>query len=206
MTTPKAKQYRLVLPDGTRVWLNAASSIRFPTAFRGRERRLEVSGEVYFEVAQDKNMPFVVQVDKTEIVVLGTHFDVMDYGDERTINTTLLEGAVKVRNGKQEILLTPGEQGSVERASGKLSSSPVDVDAVIAWTKGRISLANSDLSVLMRQISRWYDVDVKFQGKIPDLHVGGFINRDVDLSTVMEFLGENGVHYRTEGRTITILP
>jgi ferric-dicitrate binding protein FerR (iron transport regulator) len=206
MTTPRGKQYQLLLADGTKVWLNAASSIRFPTAFRGKERRVTVSGEAYFEVAHNKDMPFMVQVNNAEITVLGTHFNVMDYNDEKNISTTLLEGSVRITTGSQQILLVPGEQGRIERATGKLSSSQVDVEQVIAWTKGRLCLVNSDFPVLMRQISRWYDVNVIFQGNVPNVHIGGFIHKDVDLATVLEFLGENGVHYKTEGKTITILP
>jgi ferric-dicitrate binding protein FerR (iron transport regulator) len=206
MTTPRGKQYQLVLSDGTKVWLNAASSIRFPAAFKGKERRVMVSGEAYFEVAQDKQMPFVVQLDKSQIEVLGTHFNVMDYNDERAVNTTLIEGAVKITAGTQQIVLTPGEQGRVDRSTGNLSSAPVDVEQAVAWTRGRLSLVDSDLPVLMRQISRWYDVDVRFQGNPPNVHIGGFIHRDVNLATLMDFLEENGVHYTFEGKTIIILP
>ncbi|HWK03552.1 MAG TPA: FecR domain-containing protein [Puia sp.] len=206
ITTPRGKQYQLLLTDGTKVWLNAASSIRFPATFNGKERRVEVSGEVYFEVAHNKDMPFIVQVDKTEIAVLGTHFNVTDYNDEKTICTTLLEGSVRIINGTQQALLVPGEQGRIERATGKLSSSQVDVEQIIAWTKGRLCLVNSDFPVLMRQISRWYDVDIVFQGAVPKVHIGGFIHRDVNLATVMGFLEETGVHYKVEGKTIIILP
>jgi ferric-dicitrate binding protein FerR (iron transport regulator) len=206
MTTPRGKQYQILLEDGTKVWLNAASSIRFPAAFVGKERRVEVSGEAYFEVARNKNKPFIVQVNKTEIAVLGTHFDVMGYNDEKTISTTLLEGSVRITSGTQQVLLVPGEQGRMERATGKLSSSQVDVEQIIAWTKGKLCLVNSDFPVLMRQISRWYDVDVIFQGNPPNVHIGGFIHKDINLATVLEFLKGSGVHYTTEGKTITILP
>ncbi|PSL45411.1 FecR family protein [Chitinophaga niastensis] len=205
VTTPRGRQFQLVLADGTRVWLNAASSIKFPTTFNGKERRVAVSGEAYFEVAHNYNMPFVVQVNKSEIAVLGTHFDVLNYNDENNISATLLEGSIKVTNASQHILLVPGEQGKIERATGELSSKKVDADQVIAWTKGELAISNSDFSGLMRQISRWYDVDVVFQGNVPNVRIGGFLHRDVNLSTVLDFLGENGVRYKTEGKTITIL-
>ncbi len=151
-------------------------------------------------------MPFIVVAGNTMIDVLGTHFDVMDYNDENNSNITLIEGSVKIIHGARQVLLTPGRQASIERASGEISDQTVDVDPVIAWTKGQLSLDNLDLPALMRQISRWYDVDVAFQGKIPDLHIGGLIDRDVYLSTVLGFLEANGMHYKIEGKTITILP
>jgi ferric-dicitrate binding protein FerR (iron transport regulator) len=222
ITTPRGRQFELVLADGTHVSLNAASSIRFPTAFTGKERRVEVSGEVYFEVAKNASMPFVVALSRggtlppaadpgtghegAEIQVLGTHFNVSDYNDENNISATLLEGSIKVSSGTQQIILTPGEQGKIDRGTSVLSHQKVDVDEVVAWTKGRLAISNSDLPTLMRQISRWYDVDVAFQGKSPNIRFGGFLHRDVNLSTLLDYLGENGVHYKTEGKTITILP
>lgn len=204
MSTPRSRQYQLILSDGSRVWLNAASSIRFPTSFPGNERRVEITGEAYFEIAPDKEKPFIVQTGNMEVQVLGTHFDLMAYDDENHISTTLIEGAVKVKSGSQERVLSPGQQGSIEKSSGNLSVKEVETDPVIAWTQERLALTNADFGGLMRQISRWYDVDVVFDGKIPDLQIGGFIHKDVYLSTVMEFLGRNGLHYRMEGRKIII--
>jgi transmembrane sensor len=206
ITTPRGRQYQLVLSDGTRVWLNAASSIRFPAAFHGKDRRVAVTGEAYFEVAPDKSKPFIVAADSTEITVLGTHFDVMAYEDEKDIRTTLLEGSVQMANRSQQVLLVPGRQGIVKRETGKLSDQPVDADQLVAWTKGQLALGSSDLPALMRQISRWYDVDITFQGSVPDLRIGGLIDRNVNLSTVLGFLQDQGLHYRTEGKAITILP
>ena len=206
VTTPRGREFELVLADGTRVSLNAASTIRFPTTFTGKERRVEVSGEAYFEVTHNENMPFVVQVNSTEIAVLGTHFDVADYNDENNVSATLLEGSVKVSNGPQNTLLAPGEQARLDRTTSVLSRKKVNVEEVVAWTKGRLSFNNSDLPRLMRQISRWYDVDVIFGGNIPNVRIGGFLHRDVNLSTILDYLADNGVHYRTEGKTITILP
>ncbi len=231
ISTPRGRQFELVLSDGTHVSLNAASSIRFPTSFTGKERRVEVSGEAYFEVAKNMSMPFIVSLPSPAgtsplagqegstpplggrgvggggvVQVLGTHFNVSAYNDENNISATLLEGSIKFSSGTQEALLTPGEQGKIDRGTSVLSHKKVDVDEVIAWTKGRLAINNSDLSVLMRQISRWYDVDVVFQGNIPNVRIGGFLHRDVNLSTVLDFLAENGVHFRAEGKTITILP
>ncbi|HZK62618.1 MAG TPA: FecR domain-containing protein, partial [Puia sp.] len=141
---------------------------------------------------------------QAEVSVLGTHFDLMAYDDENNISTTLIEGAVKVRTGSQQQILAPGEQGRIEKASGKLSVADVETDPVIAWTQERLALTNADFGGLMRQISRWYDVDVVFEGKTPDLRIGGFIHKDVNLSTVMEFLGRNGLHYKMDGRKIMV--
>jgi hypothetical protein len=206
VTTPRGRQFKLVLADSTLVWLNAGSSIRFPTVFAGRERRVEVSGEAYFEVARAANIPFVVQLNRSEVVVLGTHFNVADYSDEDNVRTTLLEGAVKLRTAAQEMVLRPGQQARMERTSGHLSAKAVDTDQIIAWTRDRLSFGDTDFADLMRQISRWYDVDVVYTGKVPDIHIGGSLHRNVNLSIVLEFLGENGVHYNTNERTITILP
>lgn len=206
ITTPRGRQYQLVLSDGTSVWLNAASSIRFPAVFHGKERRVAVTGEAYFEVAPDKSKPFIVTADNTEITVLGTHFDVMDYEDEKDIRTTLLEGSVQMANRSEQVLLVPGRQGSLKKETGELSDQPVDADQLVAWTKGQLALGSSDLPALMRQISRWYDVDINFQGSVPDLRIGGLIDRNVNLSTVLGFLQDQGLHYTTEGKTITILP
>lgn len=204
--TPMGKQFQLVLSDGTRVWLNAGSSIRFPTAFIGSRRNVAVTGEVYFEVSRNEHMPFVARVNQSEIVVLGTSFNVMAYNDESNISTTLVDGAVKVVNGAQELLLKPGEQGNIARKTGRLSMQSIDADQVIAWTRGRLAIGAGDFQVLMRQVARWYDVDVVYQGKVPDISIRGILQRDVPLSTVLEFLGENGIHYKIENRTITILP
>jgi ferric-dicitrate binding protein FerR (iron transport regulator) len=206
VTTPRGRQFKLVLSDGTQVLLNAGSSIRFPTVFAGRERRVEISGEAYLEVAQTAEMPFVIQLNKSEVVVLGTQFNVTDYNDEDNARTTLLEGAVKLRTAAQEMVLRPGQQARMDRVHGHLSSKTVDTDQIIAWTRGRLSFDNTNFADLMRQISRWYDVDVVYKGTVPDIHIGGSLHRNVNLSIVMEFLGANGVHYNISDRTITILP
>ncbi|UPK72090.1 FecR family protein [Chitinophaga filiformis] len=206
VSTPRGRQFKLMLSDGTQVLLNAGSSIRFPTVFAGSERRVEISGEAYLEVAQTADAPFVIQLNKSEVVVLGTQFNVTDYSDEDNSRTTLLEGAVKLRTDAQEMVLRPGQQARMERNSGHLSAKAVDTDQITAWTRNRLSFDKTDFADLMRQISRWYDVDVVYKGKVPDIHIGGSLHRNVNLSIVMEFLGANGVHYSISDRTITILP
>jgi transmembrane sensor len=208
LTTPRARQTTLILADGTHVWLNAASSIKYPTAFSGRERRVEVSGEVYFEVQKDAGKPFTVHPAGSDgsIGVLGTSFNVNAYDDEEAVKTTLLEGSVKVARGKNSSTLRPGQQAVLGRGGeGIQILDDADLDEVMAWKNNRFQFSNMDLKTIMRQLARWYDVDVVFEGKVPDIRVGGFIHKDVNLSTVMEFLGENKIHYRIEGKKIIIL-
>ena len=207
VVTPKGRKWELTLSDGTRVWLNAASSIRYPLSFVGKERMVEVSGETYFEVAPDKNRPFKINIaGKGNIEVLGTRFDVNAYDDEDAMRTTLLEGSVKVTRGKNSRLLSPGQQAVLDKGTDDVKvMNDVNIDEVMAWRNGRFIFSDMDLKGIMRQLARWYDVDVVYEGKVPEIRVGGIIHNDVYLSTVMEFLGENGVHYKIEGKTITIM-
>ena len=208
VVTPKGRKWQLTLSDGTRVWLNAASSVRYPISFVGKERVVEVSGETYFEVAPDKNRPFRITIPgKGKIQVLGTHLDVNAYDDEDAIRTTLLEGSVKIIRGGSSSLLSPGQQAVLANGTDDIKIiNDANIDEVMAWRNGRFIFSDMDLRSIMRQLTRWYDVDVVYEGKVPEIRVGGIIHNDVYLSTVMEFLGENGVHYKIEGKKITILP
>src|SRR5579863_5427842 len=209
LTTPRARKATVILADGTQVWLNAASSVKYPTAFAGKERRVEITGEAYFETKKNAQMPFVVRrVGSDEIIqVLGTRFNVNAYDDEDAMKTTLLEGSVKVIRGKNSSILRPGQQAILGNRNddGIRVVDDTNIDEVMAWKNGRFQFSNMDLKTIMRQLTRWYDVDVVFEGKVPDIRVGGFIHKDVNLSIVMEFLGENGVHYKIDGKKITIL-
>jgi transmembrane sensor len=208
VVTPKGRKWQLTLSDGTKVWLNAASSVRYPISFVGKERIVEVSGETYWEVAPDKNRPFKINIaGKGEIEVLGTHFDVSAYDDEAAIRTTLLEGSVKVIRAGTSRLLSPGQQAVLDSGTDNITViNDANIDEVMAWKNGRFIFSDMDLKTIMRQLTRWYDVDVLYEGKVPEIRVGGIIHNDVYLSTVMEFLGENGVHYKIEGKKITIMP
>jgi hypothetical protein len=208
VVTPKGRKWQLILSDGTRVWLNAGSSVRYPISFVGKERIVEVSGETYFEVAPDKNRPFRINIaGKGSIEVLGTRFDVNAYDDEDAMRTTLLEGRVKVIRGTNNRLLSPGQQAILGNGTEEIKViDDANIDEVMAWRNGRFIFSDMDLKSIMRQLARWYDVDVLYKGKIPEIRVGGIIHNDVYLSTVMEFLGENGVHYNIEGKEITIMP
>jgi ferric-dicitrate binding protein FerR (iron transport regulator) len=193
ISTPRGGQYQVTLSDGTMVWLNAASSIHFPVVFAGTERKVEITGEVYFEVAKNKDMPFRVKANTSEIEVLGTHFNVNAYDDEATIKTTLLEGKVKVSaaGNQQTKYLEPGQQSSVNK-EGKINViNDADTEEVMAWKNGRFQYNSSDLQTILRQIARWYDVDIEYKGNV-NLHFTGQITRDQYVSKVFEKLALTG--------------
>lgn len=194
ISTPKGGQYRVVLPDGTIVWLNAASSLRFPVSFEAKQRNVELTGEAYFEVAANKAKPFSLTAGKTNIRVLGTHFNVMAYPDEASVNTTLLEGSVKVSTGKTEGILKPGQQG--QALNGKIAVMEVDTEAAVAWKKGYFYFKDADISTVMRQVSRWYDVEVAYQGRVPEMTFSGKMYRNVDLLKMLEALSYFNVDYK----------
>ncbi|WP_127124790.1 FecR family protein [Pseudoflavitalea rhizosphaerae] len=196
----------LTLSDGTKVWLNALSSIRFPVSFAGDSRMVDITGEVYFEVAGDERKPFLVRSSGQTIQVLGTSFNVNAYPDEYTQNTTLLEGAVKVRSDSrkgEEVVLQPGQQARMQGA-GITVEKGVDLEQVIAWKNGQFNFNHTNLSAVLRQLSRWYDIDVKFEGEVPDRSFRGKITKDLNLSQVLVILQEVGVKFRIEGRTLVV--
>lgn len=204
MTTARARQFQLVLPDGSKVWLNAASSITYPTAFTDKERKVEITGEAYFEVEKNPKQPFIVKAENTEIRVLGTHFNVMSYTDEQHQLTTLLEGSVRITKGSNERVIKPGEQALVSAATGALTIQSANTSQAVAWVKGKLSMDNVDVATLMRRVSRWYDVDVSFDGKIPAGQFGGLLKRNVPLSDVLNVLEANGIHTRLEGKIVYV--
>lgn len=206
LITPRGREYSVVLSDGTKVWLNAGSSIRYPVKFDTKHRDVAITGEAYLEVAKDKNRPFIVQSAATSVKVLGTKFDVTNYEDDQKTSVTLLEGSVSVGNGATDLLLTPGHQAQIAHAGGAMTIRNEDGSRVTAWTRGLLDLDNTDFASLMRQISRWYDVDVVFKGMPAGVHIGGLLHRNVDLDVVLQYLKDNGIHYTAQGKTITILP
>lgn len=208
LSTPRGGQYQLVLPDGSKVWLNSLSSIRYPTTFNGKERRIELKGEAYFEVAKKANMPFKVNIEgKAEVEVLGTHFNINSYADEPAIATTLLEGSVRVTGleNRDSRLIEPGEQAQLKKNGQLTLNKAVNVEQVLAWKNGIFNFDNADLPMVLRQLSRWYDVDVVYEGSIPQREFGGKIQRDLNLSQVLRILEKNNVHYRTQGRKLIIM-
>jgi transmembrane sensor len=213
ITTPRGRQFQVVLPDGTRVWLNAASSLRYPTAFTGKERKVEITGEVYFEVASltseggHGKVPFLVKVnDQTEIQVLGTHFNINSYNDESSIRTTLLEGSVRVVNGSNKAMLKPGQQAQITEQSPINIVNEVDVDKVMAWKNGVFNFQDATLDEVMRQLERWYDIEVVYEKGIPKQEFVGKMGRDLTLSNVLRGLEMSKVKFRVEGRKVIVLP
>ena len=211
ITTARGNQYQLILADGSKVWLNSASSLRFPTAFTGDKREVELDGEGYFEVAKNAAKPFHVKTNTQDIEVLGTHFNVNAYKDEETIKTTLLEGRVKVNSAignRQSAILKPGEQASVSQSSQQSQSitvQTVDLDQVMAWKNGWFEFDSTDIKTIMRQISRWYDVDVRYEVKPNNETYGGRISRNLNLSNILKMLETYGVHYRLENKTLVVV-
>lgn len=208
LRTPRGGQYQLVLPDGTKVWLNSMSAIRYPAAFTGKERRVELSGEAYFEVAKNKDMPFKVSVDgKAEIEVLGTHFNINSYSDEPTVNTTLLEGSVRVTGLeiRDSRMIVPGEQAQLKKNGQLQVNQNANIEQVMAWKNGVFYFDNTDLPTLLRQLSRWYAIDIVYEGSIPKRQFAGKMQRDLNLSQVLRILQTNKVRYRIEQQKLIIM-
>ncbi|SHN32047.1 FecR family protein [Chitinophaga sp. CF418] len=203
LRTPRGGQFQVQLPDGSKVWLNASSSLRYPVAFTGNARTVELNGEAYFEIAANATQPFIVKAAHTNIQVLGTQFNVMAYEDEASIKTTLLTGAVKVNDKR----LYPGQGASIDRQSGALSMQEhVNTEAVIAWKNGLIQLEGEDIHAVMRLITRWYDVSVTYNAPV-NAHFRGIIPRNVPLSQVLKMLEMTGeVHFTVADKRIIVSP
>lgn len=200
-----SKAISLALADGTQVWLNAESSITYPTAFAGKERRVEMRGEAYFSAAHDPDKPFIVKKGAIEVRVLGTEFNVNTYEDESSIAVTLVRGAVRVNSGKRVQTLTPGQQARVDRAGDIRLVRDADIDEVIAWKNGLFQFKEADIETVMRQVARWYDVQVVYQGK-PNIHFGGKIDRNSTLVQMFNILETSGAHFSIDGKKVTVLP
>ncbi|EDM36272.1 putative anti-sigma factor [Pedobacter sp. BAL39] len=201
--TPKGGQFRVRLPDGTEVWLNSQSSLRYPTSFESLdERRVEFAGEGYFEVAKDQAHPFIVKSNGQTVKVLGTHFNINNYADEQATKTTLLEGSVQL-NG--QTILKPGEQATLP-ASGKISISQIDVDEAVAWKNGRFNFADENIESIMRKLERWYNVEVSYEGTPPTETFTASIGRFDNISKILNKLSyTNHVHFKIKGRRITVM-
>lgn len=208
LTTPRGGQFRIILPDGSKVWLNAASSIRYPTAFAGKERLVEITGEAYFEVTRNENMPFLVKMQKGNTVeVLGTHFNVNTYPDEPKIQTTLLEGAVRVSNATGRFILSPGQQAQVTADNNIRIVQAKNMAQVTAWKDGLFNFEDASLDDVMRQLSRWYDIEVVYEKGVPDIGFGGKMERDLSLTHVLGILERAEVHFKlVEGRKLIVTP
>ncbi|NML23119.1 DUF4974 domain-containing protein [Pseudoflavitalea sp. G-6-1-2] len=206
LTVPRGSRVvNLTLSDGSRVWLNAESSIRYPVAFAANARLVEITGEVYFEVSKDPKRRFSVTSNGLTTEVLGTSFNINTYSDEPSMKVTLLQGSVQVhyKNGK-EVQLKPGEQASVNNTSSLQVLHNIDTEAVIAWKNETFVMKGMDLDALARQMARWYDIQVVFESTVPDRKFGGTISRNVNLSTMLKALQESGIESRIENRRVII--
>lgn len=205
ITTPNGGQYQLVLPDGTKVMLNAASSLTYPASFHGNERVVKLDGEAYFEVAKNKLMPFRVKSGNQTVEVLGTHFNINAYNDEANIKTTLLEGSVKVSSGTNYALIVPGQQAvAPKNGMGDIVKYTVDVEKETAWKNGLFSFQNDDLRSVMRQVARWYNVSVVYADNLPHEKFTGEISRNSNLSDVFKILELNDVRFNVEEKIVTV--
>lgn len=218
VTTPKGGQFQINLPDGTKVWLNAASSLRYPTLFAGKERSVELSGEAYFEVAHDPSKPFKVITAGQELEVLGTSFNINSYPDEETVNTTLLEGSLQVTpafeedndgvskwNISRRKILKPNQQSRL--TDGKLAITEINASREVAWKDGRFVFNEESMESIMRKVARWYDVDVIFKDeRIRKMRFGGNVNRFAQVSTILKVFQLTGkVEFSVNGKTIAVM-
>jgi transmembrane sensor len=205
ITTPRGGETQLLLPDGTKVWMNAESTIKFPAVFCSKFRKIELSGEAYLEVAENKDSPFRVMVKGTEVEVLGTHFNINAYGESPNVNTTLLEGSVRLRNSSREALLKPGQSG-VSSANGKLTVKYVNVEDAIAWKNGYFVYQDEDIYSIMEKAARWYDVEVEYRGNMKDKEFYGRGQRYENISELLKNLQLTGeVHFKVEGRRVIVM-
>lgn len=206
--TPNGGKYEIALPDGTHVWMNAASSLKYPASFASlKERVVQLQGEAYFQVAKDKLHPFIVKTAKQEVKVLGTHFNINSYADEPETRTTLLEGSVNITglNNKISKILIPGQQAVLKGNDLKISDA--DVDQAVSWKNGDFVFLGEDLKAMMRQIARWYDVEIEYQGNVNSSGIVSTISRTKKLSQLLKALQKNqGIHFKVEGRRVLVMP
>jgi len=214
LSTPKGRQFHIKLPDGTEVWLNAASSIHYPTIFTGKDRTVELTGEAYFEVAGNPDMPFIVKIDQSAgIKVLGTHFNVNAYRNEPVMKTTLLEGSIQFHTGidvdprEQIVKLRPGQQSQLETGTHKLAvESDVETEKAVAWKNGIFNFNDASLQEVMNQLERWYDIEVAYENNISPIRFFGKMTKNIPLNDLLLILEKSKVHFKVEGRRLIVLP
>jgi len=206
LATANGETYQLTLSDGSKVWLNAGSSIRFPVAFTGGERRIEITGEAFLEVAKNPEKPFITKVGSSEIKVLGTIFNVNGYANEGDVKTTLLEGKVQVSGAGHSTIIVPGEQAQYKNDGTIRVERDADIEKVTSWKNGLFVFRNDELPVVMHQLERWYNVKVTYKGQIPDKQLIGIIGRDQPLNDVLKALEMNNVHFTVQGNEIIVMP
>lgn len=212
ISTPKGRQYHLTLHDGSTVWLNAASSVRFPAVFTGRERIVEITGEVYFDVVHDDARPFIVHVSSPEgigmqVEVLGTHFNINSYNDDGYAKTTLLDGKVRVTSSGNIAVLKPGQQAEVDQSANQPIRilNDIDLEEVMAWKNGIFHFNNANIRSIMKQVERWYDVDIVYEVPVDNLDFSGHVGKKGNVSHILKIMELTGlVHFEIKGRTITV--
>lgn len=211
--TPRGGQYRVTLPDGTDVWLNSASSLRFPTVFTGGSREVTLNGEGYFEVkpfrdGKGKKIPFIVKVrNEMTVRVLGTKFNIMSYDDEAAVSTALLEGSVAASNGKDSVMIKPGERASLAYGQTRFKLGPADFKEILAWKNGEFRFREAGIKDIMRQLCRWYDVAVEYRGNTDKIRLSGLVPKTEDISQLLDAFQATGkVRFEVNGRKITVQP
>lgn len=203
LVTPRGGEYRITLPDGSKVWLNATSSIKFPGVFKGNIREVELKGEAYFEIAKNSAMPFRVRSNGAQIEVIGTHFNVKAYGNEKRMKTTLVEGSIKITAGNSSHLLKPGQQAILTKGELKVLDN-VDIEEQVAWKNGLFIFKDATIEEVMSQVASWYDLNVSFEGKIPEKLLTGKVSRSVNSTEFMNLLNYAGVKFKITGKNIVI--
>ncbi len=208
MSTPAGGQYQLTLPDGSKVWLNASSSIHYPTAFLEKERRVTITGEAYFEIAKNVNKPFIVKIyNGAEVKVLGTHFNIKAYTDEEEIKTTLLEGSINIYNGLNNNLLLPGNQAKIDKSGAIKVQANADLEEAVAWKNGNFQFNSADVTTVLRQAARWYNIEVVYAGNTStENRFTGKIPMSVNLSRLLKWLEYSDVHFKLDGRKLIVTP
>lgn len=205
LAVPRGGTFQITMSDGTKAWINSATTITYPAGNADSERLVELTGEAYFEVAKDKKRPFKVMSNGTEILVTGTHFNVSAYDDDQKVTTTLAEGAVIVSNKGHQRALIPGQQ-SVSSASGDITFGKVDVESALAWKEGYFVFEDQDLKSVMKMVSRWYDVEIEYQGAIPDNKFGGTFSKSKGLDGLLNYLQQlSNIQFKQQGKKIIIM-
>lgn len=206
LSTPKGGQYQVILPDGSKVWLNSETSLRFPTSFVGNERKVDLIGEAYFEVAKDKSKQFKVNVKGMEVLALGTEFNVNAYEGDEISSTTLFEGSVSVSKETERVLLKPGQNAKLNKANGTLNQGQADLEADVAWKKGYFVFNNEEIKSIMLKLSRWYDADIEYEGNMTNKRFTVIISRRSNISEILEILENTGtIHFKIEGRRVKVM-
>lgn len=206
LITPKGGEYQVVLPDGTKVWLNAASSITYPVEFTGNDRQVKLNGEAYFEVAKNKAKPFYVNINNVKVRILGTHFNISAYSDDNIITTTLLEGSVNITKNNSSSLLKPGQQAVIGSGSDKINVSEANIEDAIAWKNGYFIFSDENVTQIMKKVSRWYDVDVEYHGNLNDQRFGGTYYQSKSITELLQHLAAiSKVHFTIQGRRVIVM-